>query len=210
METAEGAVLDTIEHALLTPEVLDKVIARAEVALAVNTSMERRSSLEREITQLYHELKRLSAAVAAGGELTSLIEAVKVGEARREELRPDLASLTLRRAEFDAGKLRQQFDERLADWRGLLRWHPVQGQQVLERLIDGRLTFEPTADGEERYYRFTGTGTVEPLLAGQVVQKLASPTGKNILYQVDLVGEARRWTRTATPPPPRAQTRARP
>ena len=109
------------------------MIARAEEALSVNTSMERRSSLERELTQLDHELRRLSAAVAAGGELTSLIEALKVGEARREELRSDLESLTLRRAEFDAAKLRQQLDERLADWRGLLRRHPVQGQQVLKR-----------------------------------------------------------------------------
>ena len=60
----------------------------------------------------------------------------------------------------------------------------VQGQQVLKRLIDGRLTFEPTADGDERYSTFSGSGTVEPLLAGQVVQKLASPTG---LDQVDRI-----------------------
>ena len=170
-------MLDTVEHTLLRPEVIEAVIARAEAALAANTSMVRRSSLERELTQLDLELKRLSAAVAAGGELTSLVEAVRVGESRREELRSGLASLILRRAEFDAAKLRQQLDERLADWRGLLRRHPVQGQQVLKRLIDGRLTFEPTADGEERYYRFTGTGTVEPLLAGEVVQKWASPRG---------------------------------
>ena len=89
-------------------------------------------------------------------------------------MQSDLASLTLRRTEFDAAKLRRKLDERLADWRGLLRRHPVQGQQVLKRLIVGRLMFEPTAEGDERYYTFTGTGTIEPLLAGQVVQKLAS------------------------------------
>ena len=78
------------QHTLLNPEVIDGVLARAEAALAANTSIERRSSLERELAKL----KRLSAAVAAGGELTSLVEAV------------------------------QAVDERLADWRGLLRRHP--------------------------------------------------------------------------------------
>ncbi|MEE8146888.1 MAG: hypothetical protein V3T24_04740, partial [Longimicrobiales bacterium] len=56
---------------------------------------------------------------------------------------------------------------------GLLRGHVHQGQQVLRRLIVGRLTFAPTADG---YYTFTGKGTVRPLLAG-VVRNWASPTG---------------------------------
>ena len=148
-----------------------------KAALAANTSIERRSSLERELAKLEQELKRLTMAVAAGGELTSLVEAVTAGEKRRRELQSELASLTSRRAEFDGAKLRQQLAKRLADWRGLLRRYPVQGQQVLKRLIDGRLTFEPTVEGDERYYRFTGTGTVEPLLAGQMVQKLASPRG---------------------------------
>jgi hypothetical protein len=35
-----------------------------------------------------------------------------------------------------------------------------------------RVTFTPRED----YYEFTGTGTMQPLIAG-LVQKLASPTG---------------------------------
>ena len=46
-------------------------------------------------------------------------------------------------------------------------------QQVLRRLVIGRLTFTPQADG---YYAFSGKGTVQPLL-GSVVRMLASPTG---------------------------------
>jgi hypothetical protein len=59
----------------------------------------------------------------------------------------------------------------LADWQKLLRGHVHQAQQVLRRLIVGRLTFTPKG----KHYTFTGVGTVKPLLG--VVQKLASPPG---------------------------------
>ena len=59
-----------------------------------------------------------------------------------------------------------------------------QAQQVLRRLVKGRLTFTPMADG---HYKFCGVGTVQPLLAG-VVQNLASPTGMKDFYM--LVGTA--------------------
>ena len=51
--------------------------------------------------------------------------------------------------------------------------HVGQAQQVLRRLIIGRLTFTPHTDG---YYAFSGKGTVQPLL-GSVVRMLASPKG---------------------------------
>jgi hypothetical protein len=48
----------------------------------------------------------------------------------------------------------------LTDWRGLLRGHVGQAQQVLQRLIAGRLTMTPKG----KHYTFAGVGTVKPLL----------------------------------------------
>jgi hypothetical protein len=48
---------------------------------------------------------------------------------------------------------------------------------VLQKLIEGRLTFEPREDATGRYYAFRGVGTVTKLLAGLVPQNVASPTG---------------------------------
>ena len=53
------------------------------------------------------------------------------------------------------------------------RGHVPQTQQILRRLVVGKLTFTPKLNGD---YEFAGRGTVRPLLAG-VVRKLASPTG---------------------------------
>ena len=59
-----------------------------------------------------------------------------------------------------------------------------QGQQVLRRLIVGRLTFMPT---EDDYYTFSGKGTVRPLLGG-VIRKWASPTGPERVWTIERVG----------------------
>jgi len=50
---------------------------------------------------------------------------------------------------------------------------------LLRRLVRGRLRFLPQRDGT---YKFTGKGTVEPVLAG-VIPNVASPTGFGIDYQ---------------------------
>jgi hypothetical protein len=77
----------------------------------------------------------------------------------------------------DARALRAQLEDRVRDWRALLRKHTEQGQQLLRRLIVGRLTVTPEKDAEGRYYRFTGHGTWSRLLAGLVAQNVASPGG---------------------------------
>lgn len=48
--------------------------------------------------------------------------------------------------------------------------------------MKGRLTFTPTDDG---YYKFSGVGTVQPLIAG-VVRILASPTGNPRFFAREL------------------------
>ena len=57
---------------------------------------------------------------------------------------------------------------------------PAESAQVLRRLIIGRLTFAPQADG---FYVFSGTGTVKQLLRG-VMRNVASRSRR---YSVDKV-----------------------
>jgi hypothetical protein len=64
-------------------------------------------------------------------------------------------------------------------YRKLLRGHWPQMQQILRRLVVGKLTFTPKLNGD---YEFAGRGTVRPLLAGEV-RKLASPTGGRDTYE---------------------------
>jgi site-specific DNA recombinase len=172
MEDADDAVLAAVEDTLLNPAVVARALDYATEALAAHRTADRRTEIESDLAAVEQAIGRLTAAIAAGGELTSLVEAVRVQERRRGELQAALAEARRARPEWNARDVRRKLERYLVDWRGLLRANVAQGQQALRRLIDGRLTFTPTGE----YYAFRATGTIAPLLAG-VVQKLASPPG---------------------------------
>jgi hypothetical protein len=184
MEAADAAVLEAVEDVLLNPTVVRRAFDHAMEALAEDRSAERRGALETDLAAAERATARLTAAIAEGGELAPLVEALRTQEGRRQEIRSTLAAMKATPARKPA-ELRRQLERHLVDWRGLLRANVAQGQQILRRLVVGRLTFTPHPDG----YLFTGTGTLKPMLGG-LVQKGASPTGRVDLYQVKLRGVA--------------------
>jgi hypothetical protein len=56
--------------------------------------------------------------------------------------------------------------ERLSDWRSILFGDPVRARGLVRQLVVGKL--ELVADVERQGFRFTGTGTLVPLLAGLI------------------------------------------
>ena len=66
---------------------------------------------------------------------------------------------------------------------------PAQGQQILRRLIDGRVTFTPLENGTG--YRFTGKGSFVKLQGNLPPHKGASPAGFDDLYQSEILGKMR-------------------
>jgi hypothetical protein len=65
--------------------------------------------------------------------------------------------------------------EQLTNWRALFTGNSAQARGVLKQTIVGRLDMVPNrSDGS---YAFTGTGTIEPLIAGVVPHCVASPGG---------------------------------
>jgi len=114
---ADESVLTALERYLLDPDVLEEGMARA---LAANAAGEpnvdaRRTELRRALDQVRGELDRLTAAVLAGGEAATLVQAMKEREQRRDTLQRELAALEQpRRGPADAPALRAQLVERLA------------------------------------------------------------------------------------------------
>src|SRR4029453_10806747 len=54
----------------------------------------------------------------------------------------------------------------LQEWRGRIGGHPQQARQILSKLLVGRLTFTPKTENGVAFYEFTGSGALEPILAG--------------------------------------------
>ena len=70
----------------------------------------------------------------------------------------------------------EELTARLTDWRDMLAEQSGQANRLLRQVIVGKLTMTPGEDG----YRFTGTGTMQPIVAGLVPHNLASPTRYNL------------------------------
>jgi hypothetical protein len=131
----------------------------------------------------------LTAAVASGGDLPTLVAALEMQERQRTELRARLE--TAPKPELNSAAVRAQLESYLVNWQRLLRGHVYQAQQILRRLVVGRITMTPQKVGGfgKSYYSFAARGTMRPLLGG-TIRLLASPSGTAIMHQIDLEGEA--------------------
>jgi hypothetical protein len=181
MEDADGSVLGAVEDTLLNPVVVRRGMEYALDAIGSTRIGERRGALEADLASVEQALSRLTAAIAAGGELAPLVEAVQAQERRRQEILSGLEATKRARPTMSVREIQQTLQRYVVDWRGLLRANVAQGQQALRRLIEGRLTFTPLSD----HYGFRGTGTIKPVLAG-LVQKLASPHGTGTTLPTEL------------------------
>jgi hypothetical protein len=186
MADADAAVLRAIESTLLDPRVVKKALAHAERAIARDRKAGDVDTLQGELVACEKAISRLTSAIAAGGDLPTLVTALETQERQRKELTSRLEAARAPKPELDSASVRAQLESYLTDWQGLLRGHVYQAQQILRRLIKGRLTMtpqQPSGFGRP-YYAFAGCGTVRPLLGG-IVRLLASPTGLN---QLDKIG----------------------
>jgi hypothetical protein len=116
-------------------------------------------------------MDNITEAIAKGGELVSLVAKLKELELRAKAIQSDVVALQ------PVPRLAPAVvEDRLAEWRRLLRGSVTQGRAVLQRILCGRLTFTPRADGEG--YDFTGDTRFDKLFTGIVIARPAwIPTG---------------------------------
>jgi hypothetical protein len=111
------------------------------------------------------EIRNLANALAVGGDVPSLVAALKAREVERETLRRRIASLGNVTAKTAAASvpnhLRALLVERLADWQGTLQRQAPIARQILKKLLEGPLRFTP----REGFYEFEGEGTLAKMLA---------------------------------------------
>jgi site-specific DNA recombinase len=173
METADDAVLTVLENGLLDQRVLDAAVRRTADRLSRRGNAT--ASVRRELARVDSELANLSAAIAAGGDLPALVDALRARDTERRLLAARLAEYTTA-ARFVPGAVMADLQERLTDWRSLLRDETPKARVLVKQLLVGRIDMEPG----EGLYRFRGKGTLEPLLSGivpLVPQCGSSPTG---------------------------------
>lgn len=192
MALAERAVLDVVVSDLLSLDVVVPAIERALARVEQSIDPAGEHDVRRvELDALQDELSRLAAAVAAGGNLSALVDAIRTREARRAVLAHELATIARPAPAWSLDAVRRELAARLRRWRRLLRVQSPAGRQALRALIPTRLTFTP--DAEARLYTFSGAGTLGPIVGSlDVWGKIAVPVGDaRFLPTVPISGEVR-------------------
>jgi hypothetical protein len=153
------AVLQAIEEHALTPASVEQAIQLSER----DDVKEQQGKLERERADVEKRIKRLLNAIEVGGDAASLVAKLRELEARKVAIASEIANLR------PVPRLDPVVVEtRLGEWRRLLRSSTTQARAVLQRVLQGRITFTPRADGSG--YDFTAPTRFDKLFSGLVVK----------------------------------------
>ena len=154
------AVLQAIEEHVLTPEAVEQVVALSER----EDHAEQQVALLREQKDIGKRIARLVIAIETGADIDALLTKLRTLEARQAEIARLLENL--RPVPRVAPAV---IENRLAEWRRLLRGSTTQGRAVLQRVLDGRITFTPNGGG----YVFSATTRFAKLFSGIVAPRPA-------------------------------------
>jgi hypothetical protein len=193
MERIDREVLTAFRQDLLNPVAIERALRKLQGRLQdqPQVTADRAAALGAEAERLRLELSRLSAALADGAALSSVLQAIRDREARIATIGAELATLQQddRQALAAFADVLPEVRQRLTDWRAILSEETGQARQMLRTLLEGRLVFTPRPEAVE----VAGQGNYGRLFAGLIPsQALASPTG----VARDVFGSRFRWPRS--------------
>ena len=159
------AVLQAIEEHALTPEAIEQVIQLSER----DDVRDGQAALVKERKDIEKRLARVVAAIECGDRPASLVAKIRELETRRSAIDAEMVSL------HPVPRLSPAvIEDRLAEWRRLLRQSTTQGRTVLQRVLHGRVTFTPHVNlvsGEVDGYEFEGPTRFDKLFTGIAVER---------------------------------------
>ncbi len=178
MDATDRTVGAAIAAALGRQEVIEAAIEATLAALDhPNTGRGgEREQLAAKLRHLDAECERLVAAIAAGGDLPSLVHALEERERQRAACRRRLQQLLSEERRPAAEALAPVIQARLRDLAGLLGRQTASARAILREVLDGtRILFTPYVEGARRWYRFAGTLSLGAVLAGEVAWQGRKP-----------------------------------
>ena len=121
--------------------------------------------VEKELAETEVEIRRLSNAIATGGQLSGLLEAIQDREQRRRELSVKLAGMQALQQpiHLDDKEIRQRVRSSLRDRKGLLARHTSNARNILRKLLDGPIVCTPITDHGRRGLEFRAQVSLGPM-----------------------------------------------
>jgi hypothetical protein len=176
------------------------VVARVIAALSDTDADRELTTIEKELKSVETEIRRLSDAIASGGMLSGLLDALQSRERRKVELTAALVSaraIQQRVCLVKPGAIQRRAEAALRDWKGLLGRHVSKGRNILRTLLDGPIVCTPIQKNHAkpgqpcRGFAFRAQVNLGPIVAGILkigdalgcATSMASPTGFEPVFQ---------------------------
>ena len=165
VELVDQAVLRAIGDDVLRPAVVSAVLDGVFDALRPKVQSDAVETLRIELADVDQQIERLTEAIAQGGQLGSLLEALKTRYARQNEIRRAVeTSESVARRHINRPAVEAHVCDRLARWRTLLTTHVSDARQLLREALVSPIRFTPV----DRAYEFAGDLFLGGLLVGTV------------------------------------------
>ena len=176
MGAIDRAVLTAIGGDVLTPNLVEDVVRAAREQFEASTRSDSQNQLKRDLETVKREQTRLADAIAGGADVPLLVDRLQATERRRRDL---IASLEARQGRRQPvwRDIERRVRHSLTDWRSLLTGDVAQARKGFRQLLTGPIMFTPFVERGRRGLRFEGRVGLEAVLGGEVVTKVASPTG---------------------------------
>ena len=193
MNLADETVLRAITRDVLDPEVVSEALTLALRDLQQPLAGAARvDTLKTELARLEGELSRYAEAIADGGPLPTILQAVKVREQRCDVIRTELKTLgTVGRIKVrDTSEILADLTGYLQNWRDMARHGVAEARRLLRAVLVGRFVFTPVTPppdlpprkGPGRkprlIYEVKGEASLSGLIAGLIsASSVVAPTG---------------------------------
>ena len=155
-------------HEALTEDMVKVAVekALAKHRAGEGAKLDRRSTIERELSLIAAKKEHLVDAIAAGDKDPLIFQRLKAEEARRQALVAELEHLVTsdQVCSLDEARLKRELKARFADIKALMGRHVSSARQLLRVLMEHPLRCEAVQEGDRKEYRVTGTGSYLPLL----------------------------------------------
>jgi hypothetical protein len=181
LPAVDAAIISGVEGDLLTAPRLAAAVALARVQLGVQSAdiCATQAELETRIATLSAEIERLTAAVAQGAAVQSILGALRSREDERTQLEKRRREVARSQTSAPAENQLKSLTADVGRWRELLRTHIPQGRQILRKLLRTRILLKPEerdgVDGVSYRAKASLTGLLEGFIPSAV--SVASPTG---------------------------------
>lgn len=181
MEAANEAVLGVFEREVLHPDVTDTVVRKAldKFRAAQRDKKQDRQRYHRLIAAVDAESGRLVTAIAAGGDIPSLVQAAQQCHDRKTVLLEELAECERNQdIDHDYDELERELRAHFRQsWQTIMTRQITPARQILGKLFNGnRIPLVPVEGISGIRFEFKGIASIGRLVTGRA-KGLVSPTG---------------------------------